>query len=279
MKIKILISAFLLLLFFTACDSSQHKTKKETAQAEDIYTCSMHPQIIEHHPGNCPICGMQLIKKNTKPLPATNIQLETLLKPTDQFVIASVGVTKAAEKNINIPVESYGTIEYDTRAAKTISARVSGRIEKLYIRYRYQEINKGQKIMDIYSPEILTAEQNLLFLLQNDTANISFTNGAKEKLLLLGMSEQQLQQVIKNGKPLYSVSVYSTYSGHIHDAGMGHDEMPAGETNNNVPVTQELSLKEGMYIQKGQTILMIMDHHEVWVALQIFSSDQSQVIV
>ncbi|HEX4371738.1 MAG TPA: heavy metal-binding domain-containing protein, partial [Puia sp.] len=155
MKIKIVIPAFLLLLFFAACDSSQNKAKKETVQAEDIYICSMHPQIIEHHPGNCPICGMQLVKKNAKPLTATNIQLETLRKPTNEFVIATVPVITPVEKNINAPIKAYGTIEYDSRAASTISARVSGRIEKLYIRYRYQEISKGQKIMDIYSPEIL----------------------------------------------------------------------------------------------------------------------------
>jgi membrane fusion protein, copper/silver efflux system len=277
MKTKMLIYASLLLMFFSACDNGSQKATKESEKTSDIYTCSMHPQIIEHHPGKCPICGMQLVKKNATLHAAGNIQPGVLLKPTNEFVVAALPVITPTLKSINVPVKAFGTIEYDTRAAATISARVSGRIEKLYIRYRFQEIQKGQKIMDIYSPEILTAEQNLLFLLQNDGANTSFIIAAKAKLLLLGMSDGQLNEVIKNGKPLYAVSVYSNYSGHVHDAGMTQGDMPAGGTASNVEVTEELSLKEGMYIQKGQTILMIMDHHMVWAALQIFSSDQGLI--
>ncbi len=171
---------------------------------------------------------------------------------------------------------AYGTIEYDIRGATTISARISGRIEKMYVRFRYQPVEKGQKIMDIYSPEILTAEQNLLFLLQNDAGNISLIQAAKEKLLLLGMSADQLEQVIKIGKPFYSITIYSNTSGHVHEAGMEQDG-ESSTINTAATVSQELPLKEGMYIQKGQALLMLMDHHQVWAALQIFTSDQSLV--
>jgi membrane fusion protein, copper/silver efflux system len=276
MNIKIIIYASLLLMLFTACNNGGQKAPQESKMSGDIYTCSMHPQIIEYHPGKCPICGMKLVKKKPVPYNA-NIQPGVLFKPTNEFIIAKLPVITPTLKSVNDPVKAYGAIEYDTRAATTVSASVSGRIEKLYIRYRFQEIQKGQKIMDIYSPEILTAEQNMLFLLQNDGSNTSFINAAKAKLLLLGMSEEQLNKVIKNGKPLYSVSVYSNYSGHVHDAGMTQGEMAGGGANSNVEVTEELSLKEGMYIQKGQTILMIMDHHMVWAALQIFSSDQGLI--
>jgi Cu(I)/Ag(I) efflux system membrane fusion protein len=79
-----------------------------------------------------------------------------------------------------------GNIGYDTREVGSISARVSGRIEKLYVKYRYQRISKGQHILDIYSPELLTAQQNLLFLLKNDAGNTTMIQASKEKLLLLG---------------------------------------------------------------------------------------------
>jgi len=268
-----------MLLMGAACNTRQPAAKQQSEQADDIYTCSMHPQIREHHPGNCPICGMELIKKNMTSADsvAGNIQLESLLKSTDEFVTASLPTTTAQRKSINIHVIAYGIIEYDTRATATISARISGRIEKMYIRYRYQPVEKGQKIMDIYSPEILTAEQNLLFLIQNDATNISFIKAAKEKLLLLGMSTDQLQQVIQSGKPIYAISIYSDYNGHVHDAGMTHDAEPANSMNASPTVTGELSLKEGMYVEKGQTLLMLMDHHKVWAALQVFTSDQSLV--
>ena len=199
-----------------------------------------------------------------------------MLKPTNEFVVASLPVITPELRAVTIPIKVYGTIEYDTRAAGSISARVSGRIEKLYLRYRYQEVTEGQKIMDIYSPELVTAQQNLLFLLKSDADNISFITAAKQKLLLLGMSESELNEVIKNMQPLYKVSVYSNYSGHVHDAGMSND-VAANEMNNAAPVTQELSLKEGMYIQKGQTLFMIMNHHQAWAALQIFPTEQALV--
>lgn len=262
--------------FIQACSSKGTDEAKTTTGTEDLYTCSMHPQVLEHHPGNCPICGMKLIKKNAKPVALNNVQLETLLKPTNEFVVASLPVTTPEQSNVNIPVKVYGTIEADTRATGTVSANVSGRIEKLYLRYRFQKIEAGQKVAEIYSPELLTAQENLLFLLKNDAQNTSFISAAKQRLLLLGMSSTELNKVIRTGKPMYSVSVYSKYSGHVHDAGMSHN-VDESNMNEASPVTQELSLKEGMYVNKGQTLFMIMNHHKAWVALQIFPNQQSIV--
>ncbi len=269
----LLLVAFCLLLIVSSCNQIN---KDKITSTNALYTCSMHPQVLEHHPGNCPICGMKLIKKNAKPVALNNVQLETLLKPTNEFVVASLPVTTPEQSNVNIPVKVYGTIEADTRAAGTVSTNVSGRIEKLYLRYRFQKIEAGQKVAEIYSPELLTAQENLLFLLKNDAQNTSFISAAKQRLLLLGMSSTELNKVVRTGKPIYSVSVYSKYSGHVHDAGMSHN-VDESNMNEASPVTQELSLKEGMYVNKGQTLFMIMNHHKAWVALQIFPNQQSIV--
>lgn len=279
MKKKILIYILMMtvvVFFIQACNSKSTNKTEITSASKDVYTCSMHPQVHENHPGNCPICGMKLIKKNVTPVALNNINLETLLKPTNEFVVASLPVTTPQQNSVNIPVKVYGTIEADTRAAGTISARVSGRIEKLYLRYRFQKIQAGQKVAEIYSPELLTAQENLLFLLKNDAQNISFINAAKQKLLLLGMSSAELNKVVATGKPMYSVTIYSNYSGHVHDAGMS-DNTNETEMSNAAPVTQELSLKEGMYVNKGQALFMIMNHRKAWVALQIFPNQQSVI--
>lgn len=274
MKNLLLFIACCLLLVVISC--KQHKQDAKIIASKDLYTCSMHPQISENHPGNCPICGMKLIKKNAKPVAINNVELETLLKPTNEYVVASLLVTTPEKSDISIPVKAYGIIEADTRAAGIISTNVSGRIEKLYLRYRYQKVEAGQKVMEIYSPDLLTAQENLLFILKNDSHNTSFINAARQKLLLLGMRETDLNKVISLGKPLYNVGIYSKYSGHVHDAGMKHD-INENETNYTAPLTQELSLKEGMYVNKGQTLFMIMNHHKAWAALQIFPNDQSFV--
>lgn len=279
MKKKILIYILVItvvVFFIEACNSKSTNKTEITSASKDVYTCSMHPQVHENHPGNCPICGMKLIKKNVTSVALNNIDLGTLLKPTNEFVVASLPVTTPQQNSVNIPVKVYGTIEADTRAAGTISARVSGRIEKLYLRYRFQKIQAGQKVAEIYSPELLTAEENLLFLLKNDAQNTSFINAAKQKLLLLGMSSTELNKVVATGKPIYSVSIYSNYSGHVHDAGMSHNTNET-EMSNTAPVTQELSLKEGMYVNKGQALFMIMNHRKAWVALQIFPNQQSLI--
>jgi Cu(I)/Ag(I) efflux system membrane fusion protein len=146
------------------------------------------------------------------------------------------------------------------------------------VRYRYQKISRGQHILDIYSPELLTAQQNLLFLLKNDAANNMMVESAKQKLLLLGMSSSQLNQVIKTGKPLLSIAVYSNYSGHIHEAVNG-EAMGAkpGAMKDISLLTSELPLKEGMYIQKGQSIFTVFNPSRAWVVLNIFDASQSLV--
>ena len=260
-----------------ALSAHQHQAG-DSAKAE-VYTCSMHPQIIRDKPGKCPICSMDLVKKYTDNKKLKGIDLSTLLKPTNGFVISAIPVTTMEKRIENIEVDALGAVAYDTRQVGTISARVAGRIEKLYVRFRYQKIVVGQKIMDIYSPELLTAQQNLLFLLKNDAANTSFINTAKEKLLLLGMSNGQLQQVIKTQKPSFTISVYSKYSGHIHEA---TGVMNSGSNNPGVMkdinvTTEELSLKEGMYIQKGKSIYSVYNPSKVWALLNIYADNQGLI--
>ncbi len=287
------------LVFISACkeknttDHSQHQAMEQdtvaahsahqhqagdSAKAE-VYTCSMHPEIIRDKPGKCPICSMDLVKKYTDNKKVEGIDLSTLLKPTNGFVISSIPVTTMEKRIENIEVNALGAVAYDTRQVGAISARVSGRIEKLYVRFRFQKISMGQKIMDIYSPELLTAQQNLLFLLKNDTANTSFINTAKEKLLLLGMSNDQLQQVIKTHKPSFTVSVYSKYSGHIHEASrvMNSGGNNSGTMKDINVTTEELSLKEGMYIQKGQSIFSVYNPLKVWALLNIYADNQGLI--
>ena len=267
------------LIFFTACKNKK-VTVVENSKKKELWTCSMHPEIIRDEPGTCPICGMDLIKKEENSTAINEIQLNDLLQPTDRFVVSSIPVTTIKRSSELMEIEALGRIAYDTRLINTISARVSGRIEKLYVRYRYQYIMKGQRIMDIYSPELLTTEQELLFLIKNDPTNLSLINAAKQKLLLLGMSETQLQQILRTQKPSLSIAVYSNYSGHIHEAG---NTMPGmsnnGKNMNASGVTEELPVKEGMYVEKGQTIFQIYNADRSWVILNIFPEYQSLVKV
>ena len=252
-------------------DSSMVITKR--------YTCPMHPQVQSDTAGTCPICGMQLEKVKSPNEPKA-VSLNTLLKPSNQQVIANVPMVHMMAREEDIEMESYGFITYDTRQTGVISSNFSGRIEKLYVKYRYQKISKGQRIMDIYSPELLTAQENLLFLLKNDPENMMLINASKQKLYLLGMGNLQVSNVIKTGKPSYKVSVFSNYSGHIHEsnsAGMGNNQPEAMQQL--AVTTEELSVKEGMYIQKGQNIFAVYNPNRAWALLNIFTGQAAMVKV
>ena len=279
---KILMSFLLLITigFIAGCNSSE-KDSKSNGAAKQLYRCPMHHEIVRDKPGNCPICGMDLVPFGGEEKVITDVNLKTLLKPTNSYVISTIPVTTIQESEEQIEVEALGTVEYDTRAVGSVSARVNGRIEKLYLKYTFQDVSKGQKVMDIYSPEMLTAQQNLLFLIKNDPDNTSFINAAKEKLLLLGMTSEQLQQVIKSQKPSFTVPVYSNYGGHVHDAVSMNAPMSQSSSMNNTEtlVTRELMLKEGMYVQKGQTLLSVYNPHRLWAVLNIYADNQGLIKV
>lgn len=265
---------FTILAVIVAGCNSSGKDGKSNAADKQLYRCPMHHEIVQDKQGNCPICGMDLVPFGGEEKAVTDVSLNTILRPTNSYVISTVPVTTIQQSEEQIEVEALGTVQYDTRAIGSISSRVSGRIEKLYLKYTFQDVSKGQKVMDIYSPELLTAQQNLLFLIKNDPDNTSFINAAKEKLLLLGVSSQQLQQIIQQQKPSLTTSVYSNYNGHIHDAlNMGTPMSSSSE-----PVTtRELALKEGMYIQKGQTIFSVFNPYKLWAVLNIYADNQNLV--
>lgn len=281
MKKIVFLSALFLVISAVSCTDNKtndshagHNKEAETT----VYTCPMHPQIVRNQPGKCPICGMDLVKKETGGSKSKDVELEALLKPTNEFVVSAIPVTKIQKREEEIEIEALGNIAYDTRQVGSISSRVAGRIEKLYVRYRYQKIVKGQHILDIYSPELLTAQQNLLFLLKNDATNTSFIQAAKDKLLLLGMSNEQLHKVIQSGMPFMTISVYSNYSGHIHEAASSRSMNPEPGIMKDISrITEELSLKEGMYLQKGQSIFTVYDPDRAWAVLHIYGDNQGLV--
>jgi Cu(I)/Ag(I) efflux system membrane fusion protein len=263
--------AFSLLLIFTGCNSNpDNKNVSSNTGTEEIYTCPMHPQIIKHEPGKCPICGMSLVKKENAQREISNVDLSTLLQAGNNTVVSSIPVATMQFAKQPIQLDALGSVEYDTRFMKTISSRVSGRIEKLYIKYRYQPVHAGDKVMDIYSPELSTTQQNLLFLIKNDASNTALINAAKQKLLLFGMNNNQLQKVISSGTALRKVTIYSPYSGHVHEAGT-----MAGNAQqiNAVNITEELSIKEGMYVEKGQPVFQVNNMDHVWIILSLFPGE------
>ncbi len=276
--IKIMLIQYLFILVgLTACtQKSQPGQSSVMVKMSDIkFTCPMHPQIMEDHPGLCPICGMNLAKKSGQASQGAGISLKTVLQPVNSSVIASINAISPHQKAIATQIKADGYLDFDTRTFNNIATRFSGRIEKLYIKYAFQEIYIGQRIFDIYSPDMLTAQQDLIYLIKNSPQETTLIDAARQKLLLMGMTDKQAGQLSRSGKPFYSLPVYSAYQGHVHD--VAHIQMPENVAikseqnfNNNLP----LSIKEGMYVEKGQTLFNVVDPHYLWAIIKI---DRSSV--
>ena len=207
--------------------------------------------------------------------------LSSLLKPTNGFVVSSIPTTTILTGEVTPIINALGRVAYDTRNVGVISSKAAGRIEKLYVRYRYQKIGRGEKVMDIYSPELMTDEENLLFLLKNDPGNSSLINGTKERLQQLGMSADQVQTIIKYLKPVNAITIFNNYNGHIHEAGSDNAGMNsiASGMKDISQTTEPLSIKEGMYVQKGQQIFSVYDPGKAWVLLSIYTDNQDGMIL
>ncbi|QEK50397.1 efflux RND transporter periplasmic adaptor subunit [Pedobacter aquae] len=260
----------LLLAFFSSCELfTDQKAHEHTTQ----YTCPMHPEIIKDEFGTCPICKMDLVPKVTEAEQVKDVSLESLLQPTNSLVVSKIGLTKISESDEEMTIEALGFTAYNDNYTGSVAARFGGRIEKMYLKYNYQDVSKGQKVLEIYSPEMLTAQEELLFLVKNDAENIVLIQAAKQKLQLLGVSPQQINQIIKTKESNFTLPVYSAYSGHIHDVGEPEQAMAVSAT------TTKLQLRSGMYVNKGDVLFKVYNPEHLWVLVDIYTHQQKMLKV
>lgn len=254
-----------------ACGEKKQEQQQQTTndKQQTIYYCPMHPEVQQDHPGKCPkpeCMGMDLVVKMADGL------LEHVLKPVNTSVLASLKIIKPVFQKMNLDVWANGYIDYDTRTENNISSLYAGRIEKLYIKYPYQPVHKGEKIFEIYSPELVTAQENLVYLLKNDSEETNLINAAKQKLKLLGLSDNLIEKIITAQTVMQSIPVFSQYEGHAHEM----KSMANGMSRNNLS-SKELSVKEGMYVMMGETVFNIINPQNVAAILQIKAEDVSKI--
>lgn len=247
-------------VYFFVVKSGNHSEKEHQ---KEVYTCSMHPQIVSDKPGDCPICGMTLIKKVVNDETVNDHSIDDLLKPTDSYIVGNYQTTTAIDTTLSSTINLPGIVAYDPNSSVNISARMSGRIERLYVNYKYQKVAKGQKLFDLYSPELLTEQQNYIYLISNDVENRSIINASKQKLLLYGMTPNQINSLVSSKKVNPQISIYSPASGIIDGTEtMTNSATPAMQSPNNS--TEVLNVKEGSYIKKGEVIFKLVNTDKVW---------------
>jgi multidrug efflux pump subunit AcrA (membrane-fusion protein) len=284
--------SFVLFLIFSLALASCNQ--KDTAHAPDTYTCPMHPTVISDKPGSCPVCGMDLVRK-ARPSEEVAIteDLTTMLKSPNETVLSSIQTIKGQYKYVQVSFKAQGVVTYDTRNLYTIPSRVAGRLEKVYFKYQFQSVVKGQKIAEIYSPEVVTAQRELLFLLDNDAGNKPLIDAAKYKLERLGLSPLHVTTLMKTHRVSNTVTIYSPYSGYVisgqqsasSSASSPTSAMSNGMRPSNLQDAVSTSqgnttaalIREGDYISAGQTLVGIVNTAAIRVELDLPSSDASNV--
>ena len=252
------IACCLLLIAVAACKNKGSKEVAVTTDPDVYYTCSMHPNVMQEKPGNCPICGMKLIEaKKSQTQKPDEIQLSD-----GQMQLGNIHVDTIRTGSIGDNMVLTATLNFNQRNITALSARIAGRVDKLYFKNTGDYIHKGDKLFDLYSEELNNAKQEYLNALQNQhelgNSLIDYkqlAESAKNKLLLWGMTESQVNDLANTRKVSPLTSFYSTANGYI----------------------TTLGIIEGDYVTEGVTIIQLADLSTLWAEGQVYTSQLASI--
>ncbi len=251
--ITLIAGLFLGWLFFhsSGSENETHNHKELVEAEETIYTCSMHPQIRQNEPGLCPICAMELIPMTTTQSEGDDVDINEIQMTKAALALASVETTVVKRGVPEKTVQLLGKVKADERNTSGLTARFGGRIEKLFINYTGQNVTKGQKLGTIYSPELISAQKELLESIKFRETNPTFYNSARTKLKLWDLTETQINEIENNGDPKTYFEILSPISGTV--------------TKKHVSI--------GDYIKEGSALFEVINLSKVWVLFDAYESD------
>ena len=235
------------------------QNKKVVKDDDVFYTCSMDPQVMSEKPGKCPICGMHLT-----PVKKSSVKNTDDIELSDQQIqLGNILIDTIGKANIGSNIELTGTLNINASKIVTVSGRVMGRIERLYIKTTGDYVAKGAPLFELYSEELNNAKQEYIAALQRrtlfkDQSLIDFDNlieSARRKLHLWGMTEAQIKALEQQNSAPLTTTFYSTASGYV----------------------TTLDVAEGGYIMEGGTIVQLADLSTLWAEVQVYTTQLYQV--
>ncbi len=242
----------------------EHPGEQTAAQAPTVWTCSMHPQIRQPKPGKCPLCFMDLIPVATEDGVVGERQITF---SQEALKLMEVQTTPVERKFVEAEIRMVGKVDYDETRVKNITAWVPGRIDRLYVDFTGITVSKGDHMVYLYSPELISAQAELLQAIKASKnlspqtselikrSTFATVEAAREKLRLLGLTKEQIEQIEKTEQPTDHVTIYAPIGG----------------------VVTEKHATEGMYITTGMKIYTIADLSRLWVKLDAYESDLSWI--
>ncbi|WP_340111665.1 efflux RND transporter periplasmic adaptor subunit [Maribellus mangrovi] len=230
-------------------EEHQHEHSVEEVAGETIWTCSMHPQIRQSEPGDCPICGMDLIPLEEE----QNDEIDpnaVSMSPT-AMQLASIKTTVVGSSEPVKVVRLDGKVQEDERLMFSQSSHIPGRIEELMVNFTGEYVQKGQVIASIYSPDLVTAQEELFEAQKIKDSQPQLFEAAKEKLKNWKLTDEQIDKLLTSGKAREKFNVQAEVSGYV---------------------TQK-KVNTGDYVKRGQAIYEVADLSKVWVLFDVYESD------
>lgn len=236
------------LLFGGSSNNESEHSHDQIGEANQMWTCSMHPQIMQPEPGDCPICGMDLIpaEVGADGLPADQFKLTENAIALANIQTTIVGNGKADNNMIKLS----GKIVENEEANAVQVSYFAGRIEQLNVSFTGEAIRKGQLLATIFSPELYAAQQELLTASSLKASQPDLYNAVRNKLKLWKLSESQINQIEESGKVKDNFPVYATVSGTV----------------------SEKLVEQGDYIKQGQPLLKIANLNTVWANFDVYEN-------
>lgn len=226
-------------------DASAHQ--HISTSDNQLWTCAMHPQIRKHEPGDCPICGMDLIPIEDEMIadPHAVQMSEYAMK------LANVQTMKVGAHESNKEISLNGKVAVDERKVYAQSSHIPGRIEKLFVNFTGEKVSRGQALATIFSTEMISAQQELLQAYALRESSPALFQAAKEKLRNWKISENQINRILENKNPIENFVISADVSG----------------------IVTEKLVEPGDYVELGMPIYTIANLSSVWVLFDIYEKD------
>ncbi len=247
-----LCAAVIIALAFTSILEAQDTNEEK---GEILYwTCGMHPSVHAEEPGKCPICNMDLVPVLKEPSGAPpeeggREEFELRVSP-DAVRLARIKTVEVVRRVLTKTIRATGEVTYDESRTAVIAARVGGRIEKLFADYTGKKFRAGEPLALIYSPELLSAQQE--YLLARDT---ELATAARRKLTLWGITDKQIHALDESGELQTNLAIHAPIGGTVIHK----------------------SIVEGLYVTEGTTLFHMADLSRVWILADIFEHDLGAV--
>lgn len=234
----------------------------------ELYTCPMHPQVEQDHPGTCPICGMELVPAadDSAAVDSETAELVSAVKLSPlQSLLAAVEPVHAAYEEVAESVAVLGEVESPADREHVLTSWQDGRIDNLYVRETGVQIREGQHILDIYSEELVQAQDEYLLALDAEqrlggseyesvrATTSSLVTAAESRLRRLGLSAEQIERLAADRVVEEHIAIHATAGG----------------------LVVEQFVAEGNYVREGAPLFRVADFSTVWVSLKVFESEMS----